>query len=155
MEREVEPIFYPAVNECIFLRANATIAESVTLPEFITLDKGEQLLRFVYRYKTYTLGVTKDGWLAGFKGVLKPGKKAELLICRDPKAETFKVFDARFKDGKDISAEIVEEAEDLAISSGNPWIPDEKSGNWRAPVCEPEKKKADPFNWGTVNYNVS
>lgn len=90
----LEDVSFPPVSGCLFLKSFAHVGVETPLPDFIELDRTGKLLAFRYNFKTYTLGISRDGWLAGFRGAIKENKAAEIVILRTPAGE-YRVYDAR------------------------------------------------------------
>ena len=142
-------IDFPAVNDCIFLKSSAQI--NAALPPFVELDRSQKLLTFTYNFKRYSLGISKDGLLCGFRGSLNGAKRAEILILRDPATQDFKVYDSRHTDGEKVANDLEE------VPAADIWAEAIQAecgkGLFKAPVAA--QKPANFAFFGAVSYEAS
>lgn len=89
-----DTVDYPVAADCLFLKSTAYIGIETPLPDFIELSRNGTLLQFRYNFKEYALGISKDGWLCGYRGKLKKDKAAEIVILRAPDG-SYKTYDSR------------------------------------------------------------
>jgi len=99
-------IMYQAADDLVFL-PNSFDTSQISYIDGLEFQKGAKFLQGIYKSKTYTLALDKDGIIHGFNGSIYGKKLSDLLIVRLGPFK-YRIFEKRFWTGEGVQKCLLE-----------------------------------------------